>query len=323
MPFCAATIPAQPTPFDFVSIGVSGDLPDNCYSATSASSLSGGVVDVTVQVSYTAPPGTICTQIPEPFEVTEDVGTLTEGTYRADITYLHPWCSPDPCTGSMTFDVRSDVDGDLVPDAWDNCTNDPNPIQGDADEDALGDTCDPDDDGDLIYDTDEPTCGSDPMDITPPLSRPERIDGAFVDVDDDGDGGVDEPLPAGSEAHDCDGDGYTGSTEAHVFGDTNVRDQDPCGTDAWPSDFVSGGPFGSTNAVRIDDLNTFLSPRRLDTDPGDPNYDVRWDLSPGAGIFGTVINIGDLNALLGGPTANPPMLGGERALGGPECPWPP
>ena len=84
----------------------------------------------------------------------------------------------------------------------------------------------------------------------------------------------------------------------------------------------SGGLFGSTNAVRIDDLNTFLSPRKLDLNFNDPGYDDRWNLDPIIGLFDTDISIGDLNRMLGGSSAYPPMLGGMRALGGPECPWP-
>ena len=175
-------------------------------------------------------------------------------------------------------------------------------------------------DGDGIAGGLEITCGSDPGNSG---LRPERIDGAFAGVDDDGDTQVDEALPGGAANFDCDGDGYKGSAEAAIYAPSTLGDQDPCGTDAWPSDFVSGGIFGSTNRVLIDDLNTFLSPRKLDlnlTGAGDPNK--RWDLSPGPGIFATDINIADLNALLGGATAFPPMLGGERALGGPPCPWP-
>jgi hypothetical protein len=225
-----------------------------------------------------------------------------------------------------------DVMGIMVMAVYDNCPAVANPDQADFDADQAGDACDPDIDGDSIANGSDPeadgdglansvetTCGSDPNNS---LNIPERLDGAFAGVSDDGDAQVDEALPGGASGADCDGDGFTGSTEANVFPSVMLRDQDPCGTDAWPADFVSGGIFGSTNKVLIDDLNTFLAPRRLDTNPGDTNYDVRWDLSPGSGIFESVVNISDWNALLGGASAFPPMLGGARALGGPECPWP-
>jgi hypothetical protein len=236
-------------------------------------------------------------------------------------------------TGQSGPVAVTDSDGDGVPDSSDNCPSTPNPDQANFDGDSTGDACDPDidgdtiangsdpeADGDLIPNTDESGCGSDPNNS---LKRPERIDGAFAGADDDGDTQTDEALPGGAASFDCDGDGYKGSAEAAIYSPSTLKDQDPCGTDAWPSDFVSGGIFGSTNKVLIDDLNTFLAPRRLDTDPGDGNFAARWDLSPGMGIFTTWINISDLNALLGGPTGFPPMLGGTRAFNGPDCPWPP
>ena len=61
----------------------------------------------------------------------------------------------------------------------------------------FGDACDNDDDNDRVSDTAETNCGSDPLDVTPPMSRPERIDGVLVGVDDDGNTQVDEALPAG------------------------------------------------------------------------------------------------------------------------------
>jgi hypothetical protein len=88
----------------------------------------------------------------------------------------------------------------------------------------------------------------------------------------------------------------------------------------WPLDFVSGGLFGSTDRVLMDDFNTFLTgPRRLDSSPGDPNFDVRWDLVPGPGIFTSWINVADLTAMYTGITGYPPMFGGQRALNGPAC----
>jgi hypothetical protein len=175
-------------------------------------------------------------------------------------------------------------------------------------------------DCDATADATETACGSNAGNAA---SIPERIDGVFAGVDDDGDTQVDDALPGGAEAFDCDGDGYKGSAEAAIYSPSTLGDQDPCGLNGWPSDFVSGGIFESTDQVDIADLNSFLSPRRLDTSPGDPNFSARWDLQPGAGIFGPAwINIADLNALLGGTSGNPPMLGGARAFDGPVCPWP-
>jgi hypothetical protein len=98
----------------------------------------------------------------------------------------------------------------------------------------------------------------------------------------------------------------------------------PCGLSRWPSDFLWGGLPDSTNRATLSDLTSFLGPtRRLDTSPGDAGYDKRWDLTPGRGILPKWINLNDITALLGGPSGYPPMLGGQRAFNGPQCPYPP
>jgi hypothetical protein len=77
---------------------------------------------------------------------------------------------------------------------------------------------DADDDNDGYPDTAETACGANKWDAA---SLPERID---TPGDDDGDGAVNEALPAGSEAHDCDSDGMIGSTETSWF--THAQDPD-------------------------------------------------------------------------------------------------
>ena len=56
-----------------------------------------------------------------------------------------------------------DADGDGVPDADDNCPNDPNTLQENNDGDAEGDVCDADDDNDGLTDTEEGVLGTDPL----------------------------------------------------------------------------------------------------------------------------------------------------------------
>lgn len=170
-------------------------------------------------------------------------------------------------------------------------------------------------------------CGNNPLDSG---SIPERWD---LLGDDNKDGESNEPLPASALGYDCDGDGYAGSTENHLYVYNFRGDQDPCGTNTnpptnpatpigWPSDLSSSG--GSDNRITLSDLTSFEfpPPSRLNTGPGDPGYHVRWDLMPNEFIALT-----DLTTIIFGPAATPPMLGGADAFNGPTCgsispPWP-
>ncbi len=59
----------------------------------------------------------------------------------------------------------------------------------------------------------------------------------------------------------------------------------------------------------------------MGTDPGDPGYDVRWDLIAGNGpALPKDISLTDISNIT---TLYPPMLLGVRAFGGPLCPWTP
>lgn len=105
-----------------------------------------------------------------------------------------------------------DTDGDGVLDATDNCPLTPNPSQANADGDAQGDACDPDDDNDGSADV---------SDNCPLHANPDQADndadglGNVCDPDDDNDGQADadevacgsNPLSAASNAPDRDSDG--------------------------------------------------------------------------------------------------------------------
>jgi YVTN family beta-propeller protein len=240
--------------------------------------------------------------------------------------------------------VSPDTDGDGVPDAVDNCVSAANGPSGtepgqegqeNFDGDALGDVCDADDDNDKVQDVAEPPCGGNVLNAA---IRPERVDGIFDNVDDDGDTQVDEALPGGSSDFDCDGDGYKGSAEDHVFsylpGPPTDGDQKTCQeydatfpngaahirpSKRWPADLASGAFSG--NKINIQDLSSFTTPVRYIGQPvGTDPDDVRFDLSLAAPAG---INIVDMAALTSGATAFPPMLGGVRAFGGPVCPYAP
>ena len=196
-----------------------------------------------------------------------------------------------------------DSDGDGVVDAADNCPLTANPEQGDMDGDLIGDFCDPDtdgdgvlntsdldDDADKVQDVAEPSCGGHPLN---PARRPERIDGVFAGVSDDGDAQVDEALPPGTAGFDCDGDGFIGSTEQYVFSAGNtVNDQKKCGVDSWPADINNSGFVDI-----IGDISTVTNyfgqsvppaPRRYNIapDPPDGFIDILGDISRMTGVFG-------------------------------------
>jgi len=203
---------------------------------------------------------------------------------------------------------------------------------------AIGQLCDglaADDDEDGVNDIEESGCGGDPFNS---LVRPERVDGAFAGISDDGDIWTDEALPAGSASLDCDGDGWPGNQENLLFGTapSTAKDQDPCGNNGWPADLV-----GNDNILNIGDFNGFLSPPRPDStfnkithpldDDGNTVIDAamaRWNLQLPPHEPSTPINIGDLNALnpaTDAGTSKPPMFGGQPAFftNGGQCPFPP
>ena len=226
-----------------------------------------------------------------------------------------------------------DGDGEGMPDVADNCPAAPNPDQADNDIDGKGDVCDLDDDNAGVYDIDEERCGADARTAA---VRPERVDGPFAGIDDDGDTQIDEALPPGTANFDCDGDGFKGSAEDHVFsylGQTNGNQKTcqeydtsfptpPRPSKRWPSDLRGDGI--SVNKVNIVDLASFTNPiRHLNTSPTvDANFHVRWDLVPGTAL-GKHINVSDMAALTTSITGSPPMLGGSRAFNGPVCPYAP
>jgi hypothetical protein len=92
----------------------------------------------------------------------------------------------------------------------------------------------------------------------------------------------------------------------------------------WPADLNKGTVPDSFNRINILDLTSLLAPvRYFDTNVGTNPGDVRWDISPGPGLYLTDINIEDLTSLLAGTKGFPPMLASARAFDGPSCPWPP
>jgi Ca2+-binding RTX toxin-like protein len=237
---------------------------------------------------------------------------------NADGDSLGDACDPDG-DGDGVNSAAEGQCGDALDDDTNGLINDGCPQVGPVAESGTQCANGIDDDGDgWINDgcpgaSETNACGARALDAA---SRPERLD---TPGDDDGDTLVNEPLPPGAEAYDCDGDGYVGTAEAHV----TTSDQDPCGGTGWPSDLYPGTPGGfQYNTLNVQDLGSFITPvRRFGTSPGDPDFDVRWDLVPG-GTIGGAINLQDVAATIVGPMGYPPMFGGLRAFGK-ACPWPP
>jgi hypothetical protein len=195
-----------------------------------------------------------------------------------------------------------------------------------------GATCtgtDPDDDGDGYSEDAEsgtPVCAGNVNDDNNPIDAGDTVtnDGCPAvgqaesactgTVDDDGDTLVNDGCPSFGTYSEAQFNLGTGGMARCGAG--NAVNPSP----SWPSDFVSGGIPLSTDKVTILDLTSFVAPaRRLDTVPGNANFNMRWDLVPGRGIFTNWININDLTALIAGPSGFPTMFGGARALNGATC----
>jgi hypothetical protein len=138
------------------------------------------------------------------------------------------------------------------------------------------------------------------------------------------DGPTAAPLPASLPTDDKDGDGYSAVEELAIFGDV-ARDRLRCGTDSWPSDLVSeyNQSPDTANRITLLDVASFITPvRRLDTVPGEPAYDTRWDLNHGPSTGSTWIDVSDIAALSHSVipgSGYPPMFGGERSWNGQYC----
>lgn len=192
-------------------------------------------------------------------------------------------------------------------------------------------TTDSDGDDDGISNVAEANCG-DGSYWNDAARVPEKLNG----LDDNGNTLIDEQLwttyVGGAtnittepyiDDYDCDGDGYKGWEEQHIYAmatSDTARDQDRCdGLDGvhptadgnWPAnlDNRTGQTPDTYRRVNILEITSFTAPvRHLDTSPGDPLYDVRWDLKPGNSGLTKDINIVDLTSIYSGPTATPPMF---------------
>jgi hypothetical protein len=206
----------------------------------------------------------------------------------------------------------------------------------DYDSDGLSNSDDPEDDGDGFTDAAEagsPLCQGSVNDDNryyPVYPGPPAADDALINdgcpalgaveaacgdaLDNDTDGAVNDGCSqAGSISE---GSYNIGTEQLSRCGEGGFLWNPP--SDDWPLDFVHGGTPESTDLITVTDLTSLLAPnRRLDTSPGHPFYDMRWDLIPGEGTMpgSGWINITDLTAIIAGETGFPPMYGGAKAFG--------
>ncbi len=212
-----------------------------------------------------------------------------------------------------------------------------------------GDACDPDDDNEYLPDPSEATsCGSPPH---PGRTDPDCDDDTLLDwweyqwpaclsmttvniatANGDNDAlftygeaviGTD-PCVSGPGSgqdpadftNDQDGDGYKSGPERYLGSDRLDR----CGLGDWPAERSTVTfPLNSLNKINLPDLQTFISPRRLGTSPGDVNYAREWDIAPGPGVFAKWINLADLQSMALLIPPMPPFNGTTRAFNGAVC----
>ena len=154
----------------------------------------------------------------------------------------------DNCPGSQNADnfdtdgdgignaCDDDLDGDMIPNAMDNCADLPNPLVGgatdqlDTDGDGIGDACDDDLDGDGTNNLDD-ACPTNPEIVTS-ADAAGAVDQAscFPDVDADGTPDISDVCPTVFDQMqlDFDGDGIGDACDIDMDGDNLPNTLDNC-----------------------------------------------------------------------------------------------
>lgn len=175
------------------------------------------------------------------FQITGDtVGGLTKPSEWSIVVFpgnntpydVAALAAANPCMSVWDQDTNETfVDGDCDgrENRVDNCPTRANADQADLDGDALGDICDPDDDGDTV---------GDEVDNCPVVANASQADtdgdglGDACDPDDDGDAVLDGsdncPLVANASQADLDGDGLGDACDPDDDGDAVVDAVDNC-----------------------------------------------------------------------------------------------
>jgi len=143
---------------------------------------------------------------------------------------------------ALAWRIESDIDGDVVLDAQDNCPGISNADQVDLDGDGIGDVCDDDIDGDGVTNVTDAF----PLDATETTDTDTDGIGNNADTDDDNDGlldieedinanGIFEAGETDSLNSDTDGDGY------------NDWDEVVAGSDPLDMNSIPASPDGDLN----------------------------------------------------------------------------
>ncbi|MCG5644706.1 cadherin-like beta sandwich domain-containing protein [Flavobacteriaceae bacterium LSUCC0859] len=163
----------------------------------------------------------------------------------------------------------TDDDNDGIADSIDNAPFTSNPDQLDSDGDGIGDAVDTDNDNDGFSNTDETTCGTDPLDASDkPLDTDADGTPDCIDLDDDNDGFSDadelicgsNPLDVSGKPLDTDADEIANCVDPDDDNDGYLDGEDAFPLDA--SEWIDTDADGTGNNADTDDDND----GQLDTD---------------------------------------------------------
>jgi len=274
---------------DTDSDGVMDNI-DNCLSVANASQAdadSDGVGDVCDNAPNTPNPDQKDTDGDGTGDVV-DPDDDNDGVLDSEDTFpLDPNETADTDGDGIGNNTDTDDDNDEVLDIVDNCPLTSNSDQLDTDTDGIGNACDSDNDNDGFSDTDETTCGSDPLDATS-LPTDTDSDGIpdCIDTDDDNDGYEDTedafPLDA-TEWLDTDQDGIGNNSDTDDDNDGQTDEHElACGSDPLNTNETSADADadGLPNCVDEDDDNDGVNDTS-DVFPLDPS---EWADTDGDGI---------------------------------------
>jgi gliding motility-associated-like protein len=155
-----------------------------------------------------------------------------------------------------------DDDNDGIADSIDNAPFTSNPDQLDSDGDGIGDAVDTDNDNDGFSNTDETTCGTDPLDASDkPLDTDADGTPDCIDLDDDNDGFSDadelicgsNPLDVSDKPLDTDADEIANCVDPDDDNDGYLDGEDAFPLDA--SEWIDTDADGTGNNADTDDDN--------------------------------------------------------------------